>query len=166
MALPDPSQVLTLVSSTFINPRSAFLSGCEHVTKGNRTLLWDMLTGPSCQRRHLSSPSRMYPGILLRQTYNEPFSLGATAIFLIGGKTRDVQPIPILLRSGDVVIMSGPHCRRVYHGKLIVSCFKYLYQCVSKACLVSWRARYHSTLPLEATMIGLHMANTWRMELG
>ncbi|KAJ3482651.1 hypothetical protein NLI96_g6826 [Meripilus lineatus] len=43
-------------------------------------------------------------------------SLGCAAIFLIGGDTRDTEPIPILLRSGDVVIMSGPGCRRAYHG--------------------------------------------------
>ncbi|KAI0306804.1 hypothetical protein B0F90DRAFT_1622907 [Multifurca ochricompacta] len=43
-------------------------------------------------------------------------SLGNAAIFLIGGLTRDVTPIPILLRSGDVVVMSGPTCRRAYHG--------------------------------------------------
>ncbi|CEL59447.1 Alpha-ketoglutarate-dependent dioxygenase abh1 OS=Schizosaccharomyces pombe (strain 972 / ATCC 24843) GN=abh1 PE=2 SV=3 [Rhizoctonia solani AG-1 IB] len=43
-------------------------------------------------------------------------SLGNAAIFLIGGLSRDVEPIPILLRSGDVVIMSGPGCRRAYHG--------------------------------------------------
>ncbi|KAG1826996.1 uncharacterized protein BJ212DRAFT_1474195 [Suillus subaureus] len=43
-------------------------------------------------------------------------SLGNAAIFLIGGLTRDVEPTAILLRSGDVVIMSGPACRRAYHG--------------------------------------------------
>ncbi|KIK95246.1 hypothetical protein PAXRUDRAFT_827205 [Paxillus rubicundulus Ve08.2h10] len=43
-------------------------------------------------------------------------SLGNAAIFLIGGLTRDTEPTPILLRSGDVVIMSGPACRRAYHG--------------------------------------------------
>ncbi|KAL0071535.1 hypothetical protein AAF712_001392 [Marasmius tenuissimus] len=43
-------------------------------------------------------------------------SLGNAAVFLIGGPTRDTDPIPILLRSGDVVIMSGPRCRRAYHG--------------------------------------------------
>ncbi|KAF9218329.1 hypothetical protein BS17DRAFT_804842 [Gyrodon lividus] len=43
-------------------------------------------------------------------------SLGNAAIFLIGGLTRDTEPSPILLRSGDVVIMSGPGCRRAYHG--------------------------------------------------
>ena len=44
-------------------------------------------------------------------------SLGNAAIFLIGGLTRDTEPIPILLRSGDVLIMSGPACRRAYHGR-------------------------------------------------
>ncbi|EIN08054.1 hypothetical protein PUNSTDRAFT_144502 [Punctularia strigosozonata HHB-11173 SS5] len=43
-------------------------------------------------------------------------SLGCAAIFLIGSATRDDPPTPILLRSGDVVIMSGPRCRRAYHG--------------------------------------------------
>ncbi|KAK0197173.1 hypothetical protein F5146DRAFT_1099468 [Armillaria mellea] len=43
-------------------------------------------------------------------------SLGNAAVFLIGGLTRDTEPVPILLRSGDVVIMSGPGCRRAYHG--------------------------------------------------
>ena len=43
-------------------------------------------------------------------------SLGNAAIFLIGGLTRDTEPIAILLRSGDVVIMSGPACRRAYHA--------------------------------------------------
>ncbi|KAJ7582799.1 hypothetical protein C8J56DRAFT_1005720 [Mycena floridula] len=43
-------------------------------------------------------------------------SLGNSAIFLIGGLTRDIEPTPILLRSGDVAIMSGPACRRAYHG--------------------------------------------------
>ncbi|KAF8507322.1 hypothetical protein BU17DRAFT_78130 [Hysterangium stoloniferum] len=43
-------------------------------------------------------------------------SLGNAAIFLIGGNTRSVRPVPIILRSGDIVIMSGPGCRRAYHG--------------------------------------------------
>ncbi|KAJ7905407.1 hypothetical protein B0H14DRAFT_2660170 [Mycena olivaceomarginata] len=43
-------------------------------------------------------------------------SLGNAAVFLIGGLTRDIEPVPILLRSGDVVIMSGPECRRAFHG--------------------------------------------------
>ncbi|KAI0668529.1 hypothetical protein C8Q78DRAFT_1047664 [Trametes maxima] len=43
-------------------------------------------------------------------------SLGCAAVFLIGGLTRDDPPTPILLRSGDVVVMSGPGCRRAYHG--------------------------------------------------
>lgn len=40
-------------------------------------------------------------------------------MFLIGGQTRDSEPVPILLRSGDIVIMSGPACRRAYHGELL-----------------------------------------------
>jgi hypothetical protein len=46
------------------------------------------------------------------------YSLGNSAVFLIGGLTRSVEPVPILLRSGDVIVMSGPGCRRAYHGEL------------------------------------------------
>ncbi len=34
-------------------------------------------------------------------------SVGCDAVFLIGGATRDVPPTALLLRSGDVVVMSG-----------------------------------------------------------
>ncbi|KAH8923712.1 hypothetical protein BT69DRAFT_1349956 [Atractiella rhizophila] len=42
-------------------------------------------------------------------------SLGHACIFLFGKETRDVMPLPILLRSGDVVIMHGEG-RRAFHG--------------------------------------------------
>lgn len=42
-------------------------------------------------------------------------SLGCDAIFLLGGETKAVDPLPLLLRSGDVVLMAGP-CRRCFHG--------------------------------------------------
>lgn len=42
-------------------------------------------------------------------------SLGQTAVFLLGGKTRDDRPVAIYLRSGDILVMSGPS-RRAYHG--------------------------------------------------
>ncbi|KZT61508.1 hypothetical protein CALCODRAFT_463925 [Calocera cornea HHB12733] len=42
-------------------------------------------------------------------------SLGHACVFLLGGATRETAPLPILLRSGDALIMSGP-CRRWYHG--------------------------------------------------
>lgn len=42
-------------------------------------------------------------------------SFGQSAVFLIGGETKSVHPHAILLRSGDIVIMSGPS-RTFYHG--------------------------------------------------
>ncbi|TIB37153.1 hypothetical protein E3P86_02288 [Wallemia ichthyophaga] len=44
-------------------------------------------------------------------------SLGHSAVFLIGDDERESKspPTPIVLRSGDVVVMSGP-TRRSYHG--------------------------------------------------
>ncbi|GAA6005778.1 hypothetical protein JCM11491_004006 [Sporobolomyces phaffii] len=43
-------------------------------------------------------------------------SLGLSSIFLVGGLTKDVPPLAILLRSGDALIMSGRQGRRAYHG--------------------------------------------------
>lgn len=42
-------------------------------------------------------------------------SLGCSAVFLIGGETRDVPPHALLLRSGDVVVLTGL-ARRCFHG--------------------------------------------------
>ncbi len=42
-------------------------------------------------------------------------SLGCSAVFLIGGASRDVVPMPLLLRGGDVVVMTGP-ARACFHG--------------------------------------------------
>ncbi|KAK4683446.1 hypothetical protein P7C73_g6819, partial [Tremellales sp. Uapishka_1] len=43
-------------------------------------------------------------------------SLGHAAVFLLGGTSRSLPPRPIILRSGDVLIMSG-RARQFYHGK-------------------------------------------------
>ena len=45
-------------------------------------------------------------------------SLLNDGIFLLGGETKDVLPIPMLLHSGDIIIMNGKS-RRVTHG---ISC--------------------------------------------
>ena len=42
-------------------------------------------------------------------------SFGQSAVFLIGGESKAIQPQALLLRSGDVVVMSGPS-RLAYHG--------------------------------------------------
>lgn len=43
------------------------------------------------------------------------FSLGNACVFVIGADTRDVEPLPVLLRSGDVLVMTGPS-RGAFHG--------------------------------------------------
>ncbi|KAJ3411628.1 hypothetical protein HDV05_001893 [Chytridiales sp. JEL 0842] len=44
------------------------------------------------------------------------FSFGQSCVFLIGKETREEEkPIPIVLRSGDVLVMSG-ESRRCFHG--------------------------------------------------
>ena len=42
-------------------------------------------------------------------------SFGQDAIFLLGGPTKATKPTPILLRSGDICVMSGP-ARLAYHA--------------------------------------------------
>jgi alkylated DNA repair protein alkB family protein 1 len=42
-------------------------------------------------------------------------SIGSDCIFVIGGRTREDRPIPIRLRSGDVIVMAGPS-RMAFHG--------------------------------------------------
>ncbi|KAL7751707.1 hypothetical protein RI367_002706 [Sorochytrium milnesiophthora] len=42
-------------------------------------------------------------------------SLGSQCVFLMGGVDRDTAPIPVLLRSGDIVVMFG-ESRRAFHG--------------------------------------------------
>lgn len=52
---------------------------------------------------------------LCEDFFSNFFSLGNTGIFLLGGTTKDVKPIAIFLRSGDVMIMGGKS-RLCYHG--------------------------------------------------
>jgi DNA alkylation damage repair protein AlkB len=47
------------------------------------------------------------------------FSVGCSCIFLLGGTSKDAVPVPILLRSGDCVIMSG-QSRCCYHGVPVI----------------------------------------------
>ncbi|KYR02611.1 alkylated DNA repair protein [Tieghemostelium lacteum] len=42
-------------------------------------------------------------------------SFGSTAVFLMGGENRDITPIPLFIKSGDIVIMGG-RSRYCYHG--------------------------------------------------
>jgi alkylated DNA repair protein alkB homolog 1 len=54
----------------------------------------------------------------MERTYKHPVvsvSFGCTAVYLLGGETKDVPPIPVIIRSGDVVILSGS-CRTHFHG--------------------------------------------------
>lgn len=43
-------------------------------------------------------------------------SLGCKAVFLLGGKSREDQPIAMFLRSGDIVLMAG-EARECFHGQ-------------------------------------------------
>jgi hypothetical protein len=82
-----------------------------------RTLCAVTLIGQKFVKRHPWYLYRMFCSTRLRGLLtNFNRRLGSAAIFLIGGLSRDIDPVPIMLRSGDVIIMSGPNCRRAYHG--------------------------------------------------
>ena len=148
------NQNRTLASSTSTRP----------VTRS-----WHTSTAPNCVRRHPSSQSRASHHLA---KYQSSFSytacrLGCAAIFLIGGPTRDTEPIPILLRSGDVLIMSGP-CRRAYHGMHSPTVPRFVVlKCLMQACRGSSKAHAPFTssrlrVPLKlvratAKMIGSRM---------
>lgn len=53
------------------------------------------------------------------------FSLGLSCIFLIGGETKDVEPLAVCLNSGDLCVMSQ-ESRRCFHGvpKVMKNSFK------------------------------------------
>jgi alkylated DNA repair protein alkB family protein 1 len=64
-------------------------------------------------------------------------SLGCDGIFLIGGDRRDIEPTALVLRSGDVVILSGD-ARCCYHGvPRVVSRFEDLKESQGKELKVS-----------------------------
>ena len=53
-------------------------------------------------------------------TFDKPifsYSMGARCIFLLGRASTDIEPIPIWMNSGDLMIMGG-HSRVFYHGAM------------------------------------------------
>ena len=48
-------------------------------------------------------------------TYFYICSFGQTAIFLLGGRTKAIDPVAMYIKSGDIVVMSGP-ARLSYHA--------------------------------------------------
>jgi len=69
---------------------------------------------------HASRPSDRLGGHLddVESANTRPLvslSLGLPAVFLLGGKTRAVKPEGLMLRSGDVLVLTGD-ARLLYHG--------------------------------------------------
>ena len=47
--------------------------------------------------------------------YNFNYSFGQPCIFLLGGATKQIEPLAMFLNSGDIIVMSGA-CRLSYHA--------------------------------------------------
>lgn len=61
-------------------------------------------------------------------------SLGCDAVFLMGGHTRDTVPTPIMVRSGDIVVLSEA-ARQCFHGEFIMCwCTWCSILCVTSDC--------------------------------
>ena len=75
-------------------------------------------------------------------------SIGCSAIFLIGGDQKSITPTPILVRSGDAIIMSGKS-RYSYHGipAILPPTFRPLH--VSPSAIDSQQLIYHNTTELD-----------------
>ncbi|KAK6999381.1 alkylated DNA repair protein alkB 1 [Biomphalaria glabrata] len=65
-------------------------------------------------------------------------SFGQTAVFLLGGKTKSVQPMAVYVRSGDICIMSG-ESRLAYHAvpKILPSSLPAIYSNASETSSIS-----------------------------
>jgi len=75
-------------------------------------------------------------------------SIGCSAIFLIGGDQKSITPTPILVRSGDAIIMSGKS-RYSYHGipAILPPTFRPLH--VSPSAIDAQQLSYHNTTELD-----------------
>ena len=66
------------------------------------------LTTLLCDERALLTPQPFLVAVV-------SVSCGLPAIFLLGGNTKEDEPTPILVRSGDVMVLGG-ESRLRYHG--------------------------------------------------
>lgn len=75
-------------------------------------------------------------------------SIGCSAIFLIGGDQKSITPTPILVRSGDAIIMSGKS-RYSYHGipAILPPTFRPLH--FSPSVIDAQQLSYHNTTELD-----------------
>jgi len=61
-------------------------------------------------------------------------SFGSSAIYLLGGDTRDEIPRPILIESGDVMVLGG-EARMWYHG---------IARVLENSCPEYWKPKHHT----------------------
>lgn len=74
--------------------------------------------------------------VLLHFYFASIFSFGQSAIFLLGGKTREQAPLAMYLRSGDIMIMAG-NSRLAYHAvPRILAPPKHASEAALPACLL------------------------------
>lgn len=75
-------------------------------------------------------------------------SIGCSALFLIGGDQKSITPTPILVRSGDAIIMSGKS-RYSYHGipAILPPTFRPLHY--SPSSTDPQQLSYHNTAELD-----------------
>ena len=117
-ALPSPRPNLRLIRAHFRPAEND--AGIINAYQTHDSLMAHVDRSELDPHRPLVSVSSVFPILACRPLAGETdrlpsSSLGLSAIFLLGGSTRDEAPLPLLLRSGDVIVLSGPS-RRSYHG--------------------------------------------------
>lgn len=115
-ALPFPKSFTALARIAYDLAQQKINNDSQLVCTYNKSI-FDMAI---CNFYHLHRPSDRLGGHKddVESDLTSPLitvSLGSPGIFLLGGKTRSSVPTAILLRSGDVMILSG-RSRHYFHG--------------------------------------------------
>jgi len=85
-------------------------------------------------------------------------SLGCSALYLLGGRKKDLDPLPLLLRSGDAIIMTG-ESRLCYHGipAILPHAFEAEMRGLSRDSLASQLADHLAVIEEEENNISQHV---------
>jgi len=91
------------------------------------------------------------------------FSFSQSAVFLIGGQTKDIKPTALFVHSGDVIVMSQ-QSRLAYHGvpKILTSRHPCVPDCLTEAAL---RQRIQQIKSLQSCLVEMERCTSKSRDL-
>ena len=104
-----PSELATIARNKYVSAREAIDDGLPEVEF--QCALVNYYNDKSTLMGHVDTYE--HPDVLANPLLT--ISLGRSAVFLLGGLTKDVPPLAVLLQSGDALLLSG-EARCAYHG--------------------------------------------------